>query len=231
MDSLWQKRQKNDGQCKRKRGLSFEPFFARNKKDVTKVPNEDNSQQSGNFKQTRTRSTSITLGMMVSEASDVDEELDFSFTSCIDSDTSIETVLDSSATPPATSKRRLSGFSFRGLAKAEKRVKKSVVTPVRNVALRIVSRVTPSNILRTPTGDFSSNKNLNRNERSSPSNERSSRKREGKAAARSLPPQLSVDHQSDSDVTPTKENLARKEEQANAGCRYTLFVVNVCVYI
>ncbi|CAK8673812.1 unnamed protein product [Clavelina lepadiformis] len=206
MDSLWQKRQKNDGQCKRKRGLSFDPFFARNKKDVTKVPNEDNFQQSWNSKQTRTRSTSITLGMMVSEASDVDEEIDFSFTSCIDSDTSIDSVPDTSVTPPTTSKRRLSGFSFRGLAKAEKRVKKSVVTPVRNVALRIVSRVTLSNILRTPTGAFSSNKNSNR-------------KREGKDAARSQPPQLSVDYQSDSDVTPTKENLARKEEQANAGCR------------
>ncbi|CAK8673827.1 unnamed protein product [Clavelina lepadiformis] len=211
MDSLWQKRQKNDGQCKRKRGLSFEPFFARNKKDVTKVPNEDNSQQSGNNKKARTRSTSITLGMMVIEASDVDKGSDISFTSGIDSDTSIESVLDTSATPPATSKRRLSGFSFRGLAKAEKRVKKSVVTPVRNVALRIVSRVTPSNILRTPTGAFSSN-------------ERSNRDTEGKAAARSRASQLSVDYKSDSDVTPTKENLARKEEQTNAGCRPTCSV-------
>ncbi|CAK8673817.1 unnamed protein product [Clavelina lepadiformis] len=211
MDSLWQKRQKNDGQCKRKRGLSFDPFFARNKKDLTKVPNEDNSQPSWNFKQTRTRSTSITLGMMVSEASDVDEEIDFSFTSCIDSDTSIESVLDTSVTPPTTSKRRLSGFSFRGLAKAEKRVKKSVVTPVRNVALRIVSRVTPSNILRTPNGAFSCKESSNRNT-------------EGKEAASFPPPKLSVDYQSDSDATPTKENLARKEEQANAGCRPTCSV-------
>ncbi|CAK8673819.1 unnamed protein product, partial [Clavelina lepadiformis] len=211
MGSLWQKRQKTDDQCKRKRGLSFEPFFARNKKDVTKVPNEDNSQQSGNFKQTRTRSTSITLSMMVIEASDVDEESDFSFTSCIDSDTSIDSVLDISATPPATSKRRLSGFSFRSLAKAQMRAKKSVVTPVRNVALRIVSRVTPSNVLRTPTGAFSSNT-------------KSSRKREGKEAATSRLQQMSVDYQSDSDVTPTKENLARKEEQANTGCRPTCSV-------